>query len=74
MILGSEAARRLDLFDSAQLATVIRTCRDQTTASAAGGALFAHSRLEKKSSNDADRLSKYLARFDLKFEDVRKRD
>ncbi len=73
-ILGAEAAQCLDLFDTAQLAAVIRICRQQTTASAAGRVLFANSRLEKKSSNDADRLSKYLARFDLKFEDVRRRD
>ncbi|ARO27520.1 sigma54-dependent transcriptional activator domain-containing protein (plasmid) [Rhizobium sp. TAL182] len=42
------------------------------TASAAGRAMFATSRLEKKSSNDADRLSKYLARFSLRFEDIKK--
>jgi transcriptional regulatory protein RtcR len=71
-LLGNEAATRLDRFDAAQLAAVLHTCRQHQTASAAGRALFAHSRLEKKSSNDADRLVKYLARFDLRFEDVRK--
>lgn len=71
--LGFEATERLDRFDAAQLSVVIRNCREQVTASAAGRALFAYSRLEKKSSNDADRLVKYLARFDLKFDDVRKR-
>ena len=70
--LGSTAAAKLDLFDKAQLAAVIETCRSHATASAAGRTLFAHSRLEKKSSNDADRLSKYLTRFGLRFEDVRK--
>lgn len=49
---------------------VIGLGRD-VTASAAGRALFANSRLGKKSSNDADRLTKYLARFALRFEDVR---
>lgn len=71
-LLGAEVAARLDRFDAAQLATVLRTCREHPTASAAGRALFANSRLEKKSSNDADRLSKYLARFDLRFEDLKK--
>ncbi|MDP9835566.1 transcriptional regulatory protein RtcR [Neorhizobium huautlense] len=71
-MLGAERAAALDLFEVAQLATVLKTCRDHATASAAGRALFAHSRLEKKSSNDADRLSKYLARFELKFEDIRR--
>lgn len=70
--LGAETAARLDRFDTAQLATVLHTCRQHATASAAGRALFAMSRLEKKSSNDADRLSKYLARFGLRFEDIRK--
>lgn len=68
--LGEEAAAQLDRFDAVQLAAVLQTCRKHVSASAAGRALFASSRLEKKSSNDADRLSKYLARFDLKFSDV----
>ncbi|MBY5317179.1 AAA family ATPase [Rhizobium leguminosarum] len=71
-VLGAETAASLDRFDAAQLATVLHTCRQHVTASAAGRALFAISRLEKKSSNDADRLSKYLARFSLRFEDIKK--
>jgi len=70
-ILGQEALGQLDLFDIAQLAAVLKVCGDHTTASAAGRALFSKSRLEKKSSNDADRLRKYLARFGLKFDDIR---
>lgn len=70
-ILGRDAVAGLDLFDSAQLSAVVRICREHANISAAGRALFASSRLEKKSSNDADRLSKYLARFGLRFEDVR---
>ena len=55
----------LDEFDRAQLATVIRACRECPTLSAAGRRLFAVSRGEKASQNDADRLRKYLARFGL---------
>jgi transcriptional regulatory protein RtcR len=33
--------------------------------------LFAASRAERTSVNDADRLRKYLARFDLSFDDTR---
>ncbi|WP_027998616.1 RNA repair transcriptional activator RtcR [Sinorhizobium arboris] len=73
-LLGADAAARLDQFDAAQLAAVLRVCREHVTASAAGRALFASSRLEKKSSNDADRLVKYLARFGLKFDDVTRRN
>jgi transcriptional regulatory protein RtcR len=55
----------LDAFDRVQLAAVIRTCRQNTSLSAAGRQLFAVSRAGKTSPNDADRLRKYLARFGL---------
>lgn len=55
----------LDEFDRTQLAAVIRACRESPSLSAAGRRLFAVSRQEKASQNDADRLRKYLARFGL---------
>ncbi|MBJ2150570.1 transcriptional regulator [Paracoccus sp. IB05] len=55
----------IEEFDRAQLAAVIRACRDCASLSAAGRRLFAASRQEKASQNDADRLRKYLARFGL---------
>ncbi|MGL4279017.1 MAG: sigma 54-interacting transcriptional regulator, partial [Albidovulum sp.] len=55
----------LDEFDRAQLAAVIRACRECPTLSAAGRRLFSVSREERTSQNDADRLRKYLARFGL---------
>ncbi|MFD1330957.1 RNA repair transcriptional activator RtcR family protein [Methylopila musalis] len=48
-----------------------RVCRREPTASAAGRALFAASRMKKASANDADRLRKYLARFGLDWAAVR---
>lgn len=68
-VLGDDAAD-LDPFDRVQLAFVIRTCRSTKTASEAGRVLFAQSRQKKTSSNDADRLRKYLQRFQLHFADV----
>lgn len=68
--LGDRAAN-LDRFDSVQLADVIRACRASRSLSDAGRTLFAASRQEKRSSNDADRLRKYLARFELTFDRVR---
>jgi transcriptional regulatory protein RtcR len=62
-VLGDPSA--LDVFDRVQLAAVIRTCRQSSSLSAAGRRLFAASRAEKSSQNDADRLRKYLARFGL---------
>ncbi|MGL4286311.1 MAG: RNA repair transcriptional activator RtcR [Phreatobacter sp.] len=70
-VLGAERIRQIDLFDRAQLAAVIAVCRQSASLSAAGRTLFAASRLNKTSGNDADRLRKYLARFDLSFEDLR---
>ena len=64
-LMGDERAAALDLFDRVQLAAVIRICRDHSSLSTAGRALFAASRAQKASANDADRLRKYLARFDL---------
>lgn len=55
----------LDEFDRSQLVAVIRACRDCPTLSTAGRRLFAVSREDKASQNDADRLRKYLARFGL---------
>ena len=70
VLLGEEGVEQLDLFDRAQLAQVVQVCAESKSLSAAGRALFAVSRLEKKSSNDADRLRKYLARFDLSFQQI----
>jgi transcriptional regulatory protein RtcR len=63
--LGEEKAGQLDLFDRAQLACVIRVCQNSGSLSEAGRQLFSISRTGKKIANDADRLRKYLARFDL---------
>lgn len=60
----------LDEFDRAQLAAVIRACRECANLSAAGRRLFAVSRTEKASQNDADRLRKYLSRFGLEWATV----
>jgi transcriptional regulatory protein RtcR len=60
----------LDLFDVAQLAQVIRTCRNSSSISEAGRKLFTISREERASRNDADRLRKYLSKFDLAWADL----
>lgn len=60
----------IDLFDRQQLETVIAVCRRSQTLSDAGRTLFAVSRQQKKQPNDADRLRKYLARFNLSWEQI----
>ncbi len=64
-ILGEERLAQIDSFDRPQLAHVIETCRQAHSLSEAGRRLFAVSRRHRKSTNDADRLRKYLARFGL---------
>jgi transcriptional regulatory protein RtcR len=64
-VLGEAGAAALDRFDRVQLADVLSVCREARSLSEAGRVLFAQSRARKSSSNDADRLRKYLARFAL---------
>jgi len=64
-ILDDSQISQIDPFDRAQLAEVLRICQASRSLSEAGRRLFAVSRSRKGSTNDADRLRKYLARFGL---------
>ncbi len=64
-LLSDDALAQIDPFDRVQLAYVVEVCRRSSSLSAAGRELFAASRQLRKSTNDADRLRKYLARFEL---------
>ncbi len=68
-VLG-DAAHDLDRFDRVQLADVIAVCRASRSLAEAGRTLFSESRKRRKSVNDSDRLRKYLARFELGFDDL----
>jgi transcriptional regulatory protein RtcR len=69
-ILSPARVDALDRFDRVQLADVVRVCRGSRSLSDAGRTLFAASRARRTSHNDADRLRKYLARFDLDFDSI----
>jgi transcriptional regulatory protein RtcR len=71
-LLGHERLAALDRFDRVQLAEVLRCCRRHGSLSGAGRELFAVSRLQRATANDADRLRKYLARFGLDIAAVRR--
>jgi transcriptional regulatory protein RtcR len=60
----------LDRFDQSQLEDVLAVCATARSLSEAGRLLFAVSREQKSSTNDADRLRKYLARFGLAWADL----
>ena len=66
--LGPQRAATLDRFDRCQLADVLAVCKQSRSLSDAGRTLFAQSRMSKASTNDADRLRKYLGRFGLAWE------
>jgi transcriptional regulatory protein RtcR len=71
-LLGEDAAAGLDQFDALQLAAVVGVCRQSASLSDAGRRLFAVSRNAKRQPNDADRLKKYLARFGLSWDVLRR--
>jgi len=64
-LLGEDRLAAIDPFDRPQLAYAIEICRQSRSLSEAGRRLFSVSRQQRRSTNDADRLRKYLARFDL---------
>jgi transcriptional regulatory protein RtcR len=66
-LMGS-AADSLDYFDQLQLQAVIAVCRKHNSLSDAGRELFNVSRTQRSVVNDADRLRKYLLKFDLSWE------
>jgi transcriptional regulatory protein RtcR len=64
-VLDADALADIDPFDRVQLTETIRVCRNSRSLSEAGRMLFAASRARRSTANDADRLRKYLARFEL---------
>ncbi len=72
-VVPASVVASLDRFDRVQLEDVLSVCRTAYTLSAAGRMLFDRSRERKKIANDADRLRKYLARFDLEWGEVKDR-
>ncbi|MEM7698800.1 MAG: RNA repair transcriptional activator RtcR [Verrucomicrobiota bacterium] len=69
-VLSPEQVEEIDPFDQVQLAYAISVCRESKTLSAAGRKLYSASRKHRKITNDADRLKKYLARWELDFTGV----
>ncbi len=70
-VLTDQQVQEIDLFDRAQLATVLMICGQEKSLAAAGRRLFAVSRAARASTNDSDRLRKYLAMFELDWKSIR---
>jgi transcriptional regulatory protein RtcR len=69
-ILGPDAFQKLDRFERVQLADVLNACRQSKNLSEAGRKLFAVSREQKRKTNDADRLRKYLNKYNIGWEEI----
>jgi transcriptional regulatory protein RtcR len=68
--LGAARVEELDPFDRPQLEYVLSVCSKHSSMSSAGRELFSVSRLAKSTSNDADRLKKYLGKWGLNWSDL----
>lgn len=68
--LGAERLAGIDLFDRAQLNHVLEICTRCRSLSEAGRTLYSASRGRKTSTNDADRLRKYLTRFGIEWSQI----
>ena len=69
-VMAEERVAELDRFELVQLADVVSVCRAAKSMSDAGRRLFAASRVKRATTNDADRIRKYLLRFGLSFKDI----
>ncbi len=65
LALSRQALEEMDLFDKLQLQAVLDSVRDCNSISEAGRKLFAQSRAKRSTTNDADRLRKYLSKHGL---------
>lgn len=70
--LSSDDKDALDPFDALQLAYVIEVCYQHSSQAAAGRYLYANSRNQLRSNNDSDRLRKYLLKFGLRFDGLKR--
>jgi transcriptional regulatory protein RtcR len=69
-LLSPELIAELDLFDRLQLQAVLTVCKECKSLSEAGRRLFAVSRTQRGSTDDADRLRKYLGTFGLEWSNL----
>lgn len=69
-IMPQEQLSQIDPFDRPGLANAISVCLKASSLSDAGRKLFSVSRENRKSTNDADRLKKYLAKFGLSWSEI----
>jgi transcriptional regulatory protein RtcR len=69
-LVGGDQFAEMDPFDRVQVSHVIEVCRQCRSLSEAGRLLFSASRGRKATTNDADRLRKYLNRFGIEWSQI----
>ena len=69
-LIGGDRLAEMDPFDRVQVSHVIGVCRQCRSLSEAGRLLFSASRGRKSTTNDADRLRKYLNRFGIDWSQI----
>jgi transcriptional regulatory protein RtcR len=69
-LVGTARVAEMDEFDRVQVSHVIEVCRRCKSLSEAGRLLFSASRGRKATTNDADRLRKYLNRFGIEWGEI----
>lgn len=69
-ILPEDKLKEIDLIDRIQLVEVVKICRTSRSIAEAGRKLFNVSRTQKSSTNDSNRLKRYLERYGLSFKDI----
>jgi transcriptional regulatory protein RtcR len=72
LLMSREKLESLDMFVKIQLKGVIKVCLKCRNISEAGRNLYSQSRTQKSSSNDSDRLRKYLDRYDIEWQQIKK--
>ena len=69
-IMTKDAIADIDPFDLPQLENALQICTESKSLAEAGRKLFSVSREKRKTSNDSDRLRKYLAKFELDWDSI----
>ena len=70
-LLEPDYLEKYDSFDLVQLEYAVKICQESETISEAGRKLFPVSRTLRKTRNDTDRLTKYLAKYNLTFDKIK---
>jgi len=69
-VLGTDRVEQLDRFEKVQLTDVLKVCQASKNMAEAGRKVFAVSRKNKRKTNDSDRLRKYLAKYNIQWNDI----